>query len=441
MLMNQSLFEKALDQALGNLTPVAVKGRVHEAIGTLIKVTGLNAKIGELCEVRLTGGKTLLAEVVGFQKQIAILSPYGSMQGISGTTEVLPLGRTHEVPVGYGLLGRILDGLGNPIDGGESVDDLPKTSVYKGAPHPLKRQMVNQPHETGVKCLDGLLTIGQGQRVGIFAPAGAGKSTLMGMLAKGKSSINVIALIGERGREVREFVEHALGPEGLERSVLVIATSDKSSVERAKCAYVATAIAEYFRDQGEQVLLMMDSLTRFARAIREIGLASGEPPTRRGFPPSVFAELPQLLERSGQGERGFITAFYTTLVEGEDDGSDPIAEEVRSILDGHIILSRAIAAKGIYPAIDVLGSASRVMTNVVNRDHVDAAVKFKSLMAKYNEVEFLLKIGEFKKGGDRLADVAVDNIAGIQAFLSQRTDELFDFQESLAQMSKIAAQV
>jgi type III secretion protein N (ATPase) len=442
-LMELEHFEAALDRALQWRVPVHVTGKVHEAVGTLIRATGLQVTVGELCEIQTRNGSAnLWAEVVGFDREMTLLTPYGSLQGLGSQAEVVALGRSHQVHVGYELLGRILDGFGQPMDGLGEITHLPTTGIYNAAPDPLMRQMVEQPHPTGVKVLDGLLTTGQGQRVGIFAAAGAGKSTLMGMLAKGRSdTINVIALIGERGREVREFIEHSLGPDGMARSVLVIATSDKSAVERAKCAYVATSIAEYFREQGEQVLLMMDSLTRFARAQREIGLASGEPPTRRGFPPSVFAELPKLLERAGQGSQGFITAFYTVLVEGEGDQGDPIAEEVRSILDGHIILARKIAAKGIYPSVDVLLSASRVMSLVASREHIQRAQIFKAMLAKYDELEFLLKVGEFKRGGDAFADQTVDKIQVMRQILSQDTDEFLEYEQVQAQLAQIVAGV
>ena len=292
---------------------------------------------------------------------------------------------------------------------------------------------------TGVKTIDGLMTLGEGQRMGIFAPAGVGKSTLMGMLARGtKCDVNVIALIGERGREVREFIEMILGEEGMRRSVVICATSDRSSIERAKAAYLATAVAEYFRDRDQKVLLMMDSLTRFARALREIGLARGEPPARRGFPPSVFAEIPRLLERAGMGARGSITALYTVLAEDET-GGDPIAEEVRGILDGHMILSRRIAAKNQYPAIDVLGSLSRVMTQVVPARHAQAAGRLRKLMAKYDEVETLLQVGEYAKGNDAEADEAVAKIDAIKAFLNQRTDTLNGFDQTLAELNRLVA--
>lgn len=303
--------------------------------------------------------------------------------------------------------------------------------VFAMPPTPMEREMIERPLATGVKVIDGMITLGEGQRVGIFAPAGVGKSTLMGMLARGtQCDITVIALIGERGREVREFIEIILGKSGMARSVVVCATSDRSSIERAKAAHVATAIAEYFRDRGLRVLLMMDSFTRFARALREIGLAAGESPARRGFPPSVFAEIPRLLERAGMGAKGSITALYTVLAEDES-GSDPIAEEVRGILDGHIILSRKIAARNQYPAIDVLGSLSRVMSQIVPAAHQQANGRIRKLMAKYDEMEMLIQMGEYKQGVDAFADEAVAKTELIRDFLSQPTEDLWPFDRTI----------
>ncbi|WP_347334478.1 FliI/YscN family ATPase, partial [Ralstonia pseudosolanacearum] len=336
------------------------------------------------------------------------------------------------------LLGRVLDGLGRPADGGPPLDVVEYVPVFANAPDPMTRRLVEHPLATGVRVIDGLATLAEGQRMGIFAPAGVGKSTLMGMFARGtECDVNVIVLIGERGREVREFIEQILGEEGMRRSVVVCATSDRSAVERAKAAYVGTAVAEYFRDQGLRVLLMMDSLTRFARAQREIGLAAGEPPTRRGFPPSVFAELPRLLERAGMSATGSITALYTVLAEDES-GNDPVAEEVRGILDGHLILSRDIAARNRYPAIDILNSLSRVMTQVMPRDHCDAAGRMRQLLAKYNEVETLLQMGEYKEGSDPVADAAVQWNDWMESFLRQRTDEWCSPDETRRLLDEIA---
>ncbi|WP_175717223.1 type III secretion system ATPase SctN [Burkholderia anthina] len=400
-------------------------GKVIEVIGTLVKVGGLDVSLGELCELRTPAGALLQhAEVIGFTRDCALLSPFSRLTDISRSTQVVGLGRSLAVKVGDMLLGRVIDSLGNPVDGGPEIESDTLQPVFASPPEPMSRRMIDTPMATGVRAVDGMMTLAEGQRMGIFAPAGVGKSTLLGMFARGTAcDINVIALIGERGREVREFVELILGPAGMARSVVVCATSDRSSMERAKAAYVATAIAEYFRDRGLRVLLMMDSLTRFARAGREIGLAAGEPPARRGFPPSIFAELPRLLERAGMGATGSITALYTVLAEDES-GSDPIAEEVRGILDGHMILSREIAARNQYPAIDVLGSLSRVMSQVMPARYVDAAARVRALMAKYREIEMLLQIGEYKPGANALADEAIARHDAIKAFLSQPTDEI-----------------
>ena len=427
-----------LQSALARAKISQVKGRVVQVTGTIIRAVIPSVKIGEICLLRNPGEELgMKAEVVGFSHGSALLMPMGDMQGISSETEVIPTGQVHLVPVGNSLLGRVLDGMGDPIDSA-TRGPLHVTRYYPvltGAPDPLRRRIIKHPLSLGVRALDGLLTCGEGQRLGVFAAAGGGKSTLMAMLVKGADvDVTVVALIGERGREVREFLEHELGEEGLARSVIVCATSDKSSMERSKAAYVATAIAEYFRDQGKRVLFLMDSVTRFARALREIGLAAGEPPTRRGFPPSVFAALPRLMERVGMGHKGSITALYTVLVEG-DDMTEPIADETRSILDGHIILSRKLASANHYPAIDILASVSRVMNMVVSDDHKQIAGQFRELMAKYNEIELLVKIGEYKRGADPKADQAIDRIEKLRTFLRQRTDERISFEETLSQMS------
>ncbi|HEX7645211.1 MAG TPA: type III secretion system ATPase SctN [Burkholderiaceae bacterium] len=413
-------------------------GKVVEVTGTLLRVGGIDAKLGELCELRNPDGSLLQrAEVVGFNRQIAILAPFGSIVGLSRDTRVTGQGRPLSIAVGAGLLGRVVDGLGEPVDGAGPLDCDQRVPVFALAPDPMKRRMIESTLATGIKVIDGMATLGEGQRVGIFAPAGVGKSTLMGMLARGtECDVNVIVLIGERGREVREFIELVLGPEGMAKTVVVCATSDRSSIERAKAAYVGTAIAEFFRDCGMRVLMMMDSLTRFARAQREIGLAAGEPPTRRGFPPSIFAELPRLLERAGMSDTGSITALYTVLAEDES-GSDPITEEVRGILDGHLILSREIAARNQYPAIDILASLSRVMPQIVSREHLDGAGKIRRLMAKYAEVQTLLQLGEYREGVDHLADEAIAKHERILAFLCQETDDRYDEDETLLMLGEL----
>jgi type III secretion protein N (ATPase) len=426
--------------ALEDTPTVQIRGRVIQVIGTIIKAVVPTVKVGEVCLLRNPGdGAEMKAEVVGFVKDAALLTPIGDMYGISGATEVIPTGRAHMVPVGDGLLGRVLDGLGRPMDEAERGPLVADKfyPVYADAPHPLKRRLIREPMELGVRVLDSTLTCGEGQRIGIFAAAGGGKSTLMGMMVKGAAvDVTVIALIGERGREVREFLEHELGEEGRLKSIVVCATSDKSSMERAKAAYVATAIAEYFRDQGKKVLFLMDSVTRFARAQREIGLAAGEPPTRRGYPPSVFATLPKLMERVGMNDKGSITAMYTVLVEG-DDMTEPIADETRSILDGHIVLSRKLGAANHYPAVDVLASASRVMNNVITTEHKKNAGRLRELMASYAEVELLVKIGEYKRGGDPTTDEAIDKQDRIKAFLRQRTTESSSLEQTLADLNTL----
>ncbi|UKE71290.1 type III secretion system ATPase SctN [Xanthomonas cerealis pv. cerealis] len=426
--MDRSVLQRELE----TLAPGVRYGKVVELVGTLLRVEGLAVTVGEVCELRNPDGRLLQrAEVVGFARDQAVLAPFGAMLGLSASTRVIGQGRPLSVPVGEQLLGRVLDGLGEPADGRGPVQCDAQVPIHASAPDPMRRRLIDAPLSTGIRLVDALTTLGEGQRLGIFAPAGVGKSTLLGMFARGTScDVNVIVLIGERGREVREFIEFILGEQGMARSVIVCATSDRSAVERAKAAYVGTAIAEHFRDQGLRVLLMMDSLTRFARAQREIGLASGEPPTRRGFPPSVFAELPRLVERAGMGDSGSITALYTVLAEDES-GADPVAEEVRGLLDGHLLLSRELAARNQYPAVDVLNSLSRVMTQIVGREHLDLAGQLRRLLAKYQEIEPLLQVGEYRAGSDAVADEAVSRIDAIRAFLAQETADVTDFQQSL----------
>jgi ATP synthase in type III secretion protein N len=428
-------------QELASSVMVSRSGKVTEVVGTLVRASGLSAKLGEMCHLLEADGSLLqVAEVVGFAHGLTLLSPFGSIVGVSaGRTRVVGLGRVLTVPVGDALLGRVMDSLGQPIDGGPPIECPERRPVFASPPTPMERAMIERPLATGVKVIDAMITLGEGQRVGIFAPAGVGKSTLMGMLARGtQCDITVIALIGERGREVREFIEIILGKSGMARSVVVCATSDRSSIERAKAAHVATAIAEYFRDRGKRVLLMMDSFTRFARALREIGLAAGESPARRGFPPSVFAEIPRLLERAGMGATGSITALYTVLSEDES-GSDPIGEEVRGILDGHIVLSRKVAARNHYPAIDVLGSLSRVMTQIVPAAQQQANGRLRKLMSKFEEMEMLIQMGEYKPGTDAFADEAVAKNEFANAFLCQATEDLWPFERTVQALQQLAA--
>jgi len=445
--VSEAALSNLLSEALPRLREAAravdtrpVRGRVTRAVGTLIHAVVPGVRVGELCRIEDERGSFCLeAEVVGLAEDTALLTPIGAIENLSARAEVVPTGRMVEVPVGEGLLGRILDGRGRPLDGGPTLDASPTRSLRGQAPNPLERQLVARPMPLGVRVIDGLLTVGEGQRLGIYGEPGGGKSSLLAQIVKGtQADVCVIALIGERGREVREFVERHLGPEGMARSVLVVATSDRSAVERVQAAYAATTIAEHFRDAGRRVVLMMDSVTRFARALREIGLAAGEPPTRRGFPPSVFASLPGLMERAGPGATGSITAFYTVLVEG-DGGGDPIAEETRGILDGHIVLSPALASANHYPAVDVLASRSRVMGAVASGEHLSAAARWRQLLARYGEVEFLLQVGEYKAGADPLADTAIARIEDLRGFLRQPEAETTTFEETVAWMQRLAA--
>ena len=434
----QSLTHR-LQVGVDSVPPLAVRGRVSQVVGTIIRAYAPGAKIGELCALRNSwDGTEILAEVVGFAKQMVLLTPLGELAGVSSATEVIPLGEVHMVPVGKGMLGRVLDGLGNPSDGKGPFDIEAHYPVIADPPNAMTRQLITKSISLGVRALDGLLTCGEGQRMGIFAAAGGGKSTLLSQIIRNTTAdIVILSLIGERGREVREFLERDLGEEGVKRAVTIIATSDRPAMERLKAAYVATAIAEYFRDKGLKVLLLMDSVTRFGRALREIGLAAGEPPTRRGFPPSVFATLPKMMERAGCSEHGSITALYTVLVEG-DDMTEPIADETRSILDGHIILSRKLGAANHYPAIDALASVSRLMTAIASPDHLRAAGKIRNLLSKYQEVELLVRIGEYKKGSDAAADEAISKVDAINNFLKQGLREQSTFDETLKAMIQLA---
>ncbi len=437
-LIDSETFAAKLRQGVAAAQPLAVRGRVVQVLGTIVRAHAPGAKIGELCALRNPWEETqILAEVVGFAQNLALLTPLGEIVGASSYTEVIPLGEVHRVPVGPGLLGRVLDGLGQPIDGAGPLAIADYYPVYADPPNAMTRELITKPINLGVRALDGLLTCGEGQRMGIFAAAGGGKSTLLSQIVRNtEADVIVLALIGERGREVREFLERDLGAEGRKRAVTIISTSDRPSMERLKAAYVATAVAEYFRDQGRKVLFLMDSVTRFARALREIGLAAGEPPTRRGFPPSVFATLPRLMERAGCSERGSITALYTVLVEG-DDMTEPIADETRSILDGHIVLSRKLGAANHYPAIDILASVSRLMTAITTPEHRRVAGRVRQLMAKYQEVELLVRIGEYKAGNDAVADEAIKKLDAINAFLRQGLQEQSTAAETLQGLQKI----
>ncbi|SHG92563.1 flagellar protein export ATPase FliI [Tepidibacter thalassicus] len=425
-------------QKLREINLIQYTGRVSQVVGLTIESKGPAVKLGEMCYIYpIKSDEPILAEVVGFKEEKVLLMPLGEMDGIGPGSKVVASGHGLEVKVGDELLGRVLDGLGNPIDGGESLNLRESYPVMNQPPNPLQRQKISEPLPLGVKALDGILTCGRGQRVGIFAGSGVGKSTLLGMIARNtKADINVIALIGERGREVREFIENDLQEEGLKRSVVVVATSDQPPLVRMKGALLATSIAEYFRDKGKNVILMMDSLTRFSMAQREIGLAIGEPPVTKGYTPSVFAVLPKLLERSGNSDKGSITGLYTVLVDG-DDMNEPIADTVRGILDGHIVLSRSLANKNHYPAIEVLSSASRVMTNITDRKHIEIANKLKDLLATYREAEDLINIGAYAKGSNPKIDLAIEKIDEINSFLKQWTHEKFEYEEIIQTLFRI----
>lgn len=409
-----------------------VCGRVTEMTGLIVKAAVPGVRIGEMVQIA-NPDRTLSAEVVGFRDKEVMLMPFGFPEGVGPDSEVIPTGRPFEIRCGQALLGHVLNGLGDPIDG-THLEDLPGLeawAVEREPPHPLERERILEHISFGVRAVDGLLTIGKGQRVGLFAGSGVGKSTLMGQIARNtEAEVVVCCLIGERGREVRDFIEESLGPEGMKKSVVVCATSDESSLVRQKSAFVSTAIAEWFRDQGAKVLLMMDSTTRFARAQREIGLAVGEPPARQGYPPSVFSMLPRLLERTGNSSRGSITALYTILVAG-GDMDEPIADEVRGILDGHIILNRDLGARNHWPAIDVLPSLSRVMTGVAEDNHKAAAARLREVLATYEKQRDLILLGAYQYGSDPATDYAIDKIEAVEGFLKQGLHECPPFAETI----------
>ena len=430
-------FQDSYD-VLEKLNPLCYIGKVKNIVGMMIETSGLKANVGDICIIRNSNDeKTVMAEVIGFKNSNILLMAYGDIKGIGPGSLVRSTGSKLRVPVGDFLVGRTIDAAGRPIDGLGEFDIRQYYDVDSTYTNPLARPRISEQLTFGIKAIDGMLTIGKGQRMGIFAGSGVGKSTLMGMIAKNvKADINVIALVGERGREVTEFIEKDLGKEGLARSVLVVATSDQPAMYRVKCATVATAVAEYFRDQGKDVLLMMDSLTRFAMAQREIGLAAGEPPVARGYTPSIYAELPKLLERSGNFKEGSITGIYTVLVEG-DDTNEPISDTVRGIIDGHIVLTRSLAHKNHYPAIDVNASVSRLMNDIVSEEHKQAAAKVRNLLSVYYQNYDLISIGAYKPGMNPRLDEAVKKIDAINAFLCQRTDESFSFEETLNRMKEL----
>ncbi len=424
--------------AVKSAETVLLKGKITKIVGLVIESDGPSINLGELCYISPRIEAPLLpAEVVGFRENRVLLMPLGEMQGIGPGSEVVSSRNLLRVKVGKSLLGRVLDGLGNPIDGKGPLLAETEYPIQSPPPPPLSRRRICEPVSVGIRAVDGLMTLGKGQRMAILAGSGVGKSTMMGMIARNTSAdINVIALIGERGREVLDFIERDLGEEGLKKSVVVVSTSDQPALLRIKGANTATAVAEYFRDQGMDVMLMMDSLTRVAMAQREVGLTIGEPPATRGYPPSVFAMMPKLLERSGTGEKGSITGLYAVLVDG-DDMNEPVADNVRSIVDGHVVLSRRLAAQNHYPPIDILSSLSRVMNEVVDAEHLKAAQRLRSLQATYQEAEDLINIGAYSAGSNPEIDRAIEKNTGIREFLRQGVMDKVSFADTVARMKQL----
>jgi flagellum-specific ATP synthase len=429
-----------LDSA-NNTNTYIISGNITKAVGLAIETTHPYLSIGKICKI-INNAKTgneqfLTAEVVGFKDGKAILMPYGDISGINQDSKVILLDEEEKFPVGDNLKGRVVDAFGNPMDNKGKIICADYAKIVNDPPSPLSRSRIKEVMDVGVRAINSLFTIGKGQRIGIFAGSGVGKSTLLGMTAKYTSaSVNVIALIGERGREVREFIEKSLGEEGLKKSIIIVATSDKSPLVRMRAAFAATSVAEYFRDRGENVLLMMDSLTRFAMAVREIGLSAGEPPTMRGYTPSVFSVLPKLLERAAISDKGSITGIYTVLVEG-DDLNEPISDAARSILDGHIVLSRKIAEEGVFPAIDPLSSISRVMPDIISNEHLIQARKVLKVVSDYRTNEDLINIGAYSKGSNKDIDFAIDNVDKIKNFIRQNFDEECTYGESVNQLKEL----
>lgn len=433
MVNSAAAFLKNRIKTIDEMDTVKINGRITRVVGLVMEGLGPGSSVGEFCHVYpKDDGVPIQCEVVGFSDDKILLMPLGEVRGIGPGSKIVAKKNSVAVSVGRKLLGRTLDALGNPIDGLGPIEVDTEYPLYSAPLNPLLRKRIEKPLDVGVKAINGLLTVGKGQRVGIFAGSGVGKSVLMGMMARNtEADVNVIALIGERGREVKEFIEKDLGVEGLKRSVLIVATSDQPPLIRMRASMMATAVAEYFRDLGSDVLLMMDSITRFAMAQREVGLAVGEPPATKGYPPSVFAMLPRLLERAGtSGGKGSITAFYTILAEG-DDVNDPVADAARSILDGHIVLSRELASMGHYPAIDILSSISRVMTDIVTPEHRKCAMKVKAVLAVYKKAYDLVSIGAYKEGSDPKVDHAVKVIDRVNNFLNQDISEGVNYDDSL----------
>lgn len=424
-------------EKLEHIETIQLKGRVKQVIGLVIESAGPPCSIGEICLIHFPSGGFISAEVVGFREDKILLMPLGEMEGIASNCEVVSTGKPFSIPVGEGLRGRILDGLAKPIDGNGPLLWTQAYPVYSPPPDPIRRPRIKEILPLGVRAIDTVLTIGKGQRFGIFSGSGVGKSTLMGMIARNtKADINVIGLIGERGREVRDFIEKDLGEEGLKRSVIIVATADQAPLLRIKGAFVATAIAEFFRDQGYAVMLMIDSITRFARAQREVGLSIGEPPTTKGFTPSVFTLLPKLLERAGTSSVGTITGLYTILVDA-DDMNEPISDNARAILDGHIVLSRDLAHRNYYPAIDVLSSVSRVMIDLVDAAHDQAARRLREIVAIMKDAQDLINIGAYVKGSNPRIDYALSKIEEVEEFLKQGIYEKADYQTTIKTLLKM----
>lgn len=438
------IFEKKLNlekyqTALEAAKPVRLHGKVTQVVGLVIEGYCPDTSVGAICEIKPVDGEPIPAEVVGFRNNKTLLMPLGELRGV-GLDSLISVRRDNaSLGVGPDLLGRVIDGLGNPIDDKGPIASEEEYPIYALPVNPMSRPPIRRPLDLGIRSINGLLTCGRGQRVGIMAGSGVGKSTLLGMIARyTEADVNVIALIGERGRELREFIEKDLQEQGLNKSVVVVATSDQPPLVRMRGAYIATTIAEYFKNQGKKVLLMMDSATRFAMAMREVGLAIGEPPTTKGYTPSVFAALPKLLERTGNFPEGSITSLYTVLVEG-DDFNEPISDAMRSILDGHIVLSREMAARSIYPPIDVLASASRVMTDVVTDEHLSVAGRFKEVMATYRQSEDLINIGAYKAGSNPGIDYAVDHIERMLAFMKQAVHDPVMLDEAVQELKSMFA--
>lgn len=432
---------KLLD-TLSHLHTYAMRGLVIESTGLALKASLPNARVGDLCYILNQHTNPIPAEVVGFQGDAVFLMPLAALTGVGPGCEVVPSGKPFSIRCGMGLLGRVLNGLGEPIDDGQALSDIPhleEWAVERPCPNPYTRQPVDRPIAMGIRALDGLLTIGRGQRMGLFAGSGVGKSTLLGQITRQtQAGIVVACLVGERGREVMDFIRESLGEEGLKRCVVVVATSDTPALMRLKSCFVATAIAEWFRDQGHDVLFLLDSITRFARAQREVGLALGEPPARQGFPPSVFALIPRLLERTGNNDKGSITAIYTVLVQGSDM-EEPIADEVRGILDGHVILSRPLSERNHWPAIDVLASLSRVMTSLISQQHDRLAKKLRETLATYEKHRDLILLGAYTHGSDPLVDYAIHKYPQIEAFLRQSTVDNIGFEDTIEQLTALFA--